>query len=84
MSTHAIRNRLLAELSAYGSGITPAGLHELVKATLSNTTLGDINQELTFLRDLGLADYTANRMSPDDRTLRQWTITTKGELALKK
>lgn len=84
MSTQAIRKRLLAELSAYGSGITAAGLLELVKANLSSTTLGDVVEELTWLRDFGLAAYTASELAPDDRALRQWTITTKGELMLKK
>lgn len=84
MSTLAIRKTILAELKAYAAGITPAGLLELVKAKLPQTTLGDIVEELGWLRDHGLAAFTASPLDPDDRALRQWTITTAGELTLKK
>ncbi|MCS6244657.1 MAG: hypothetical protein H2172_12460 [Opitutus sp.] len=84
MSPLVIRRTILAELAAYGSGLTPGGLLELVKLKLPATTLGDIADELSWLRDHQLAAYTANPLDADDRTLRQWTITTTGELVLKK
>lgn len=84
MSALAIRKTILAEMQAYGAGITPAGLLALVKAKLPQTTLGDIVEELGWLRDHELAAFTASPLDPDDRALRQWTITTAGELALKK
>lgn len=84
MSPLVIRKTILAELKAYGAGITPAGLLELVKTKLPSTTLGDIIEELGWLRDHELAAFTPSPLDPDERALRQWTITTAGELALKK
>lgn len=85
MSTLALRKTILAELQAYGgTGITPAGLLELVKLKLPATSLGDIIEELGWLRDHGMAAFTPSPLDPDARDLRQWTITTAGELALKK
>lgn len=84
MSPQVIRRTILAELASYGSGITPAGLLELVKVKLPQTTLGDIVEELSWLRDHSHVAYTASPLDPDDRALRQWTITTQGELTLKK
>jgi hypothetical protein len=79
-----LRKTLLAEMAAYGSGLTATGLLELVKTKLPRTTLGDVVEELTWLRDHELAAYIPAALDPDDRALRQWTITAAGELALKK
>jgi hypothetical protein len=84
MSPSVIRRTILAELLAYGSGITPGGLLELVKTKLPQTTLADIAEELCWLRDHQLVAFTTNRLDPDDRALRQYTITNEGELHLKK
>jgi hypothetical protein len=84
MSPMILRKTMLAELRAYGAGLTPTGLTALVQAKLPATTLADITEELVWLRDHGLAACTPSPLDPDDRALRQWTITTAGELALKK
>lgn len=84
MSPMILRKTLLAELQAYGAGITAAGLHALVRGKLPATTFGDVFEELVWLRDHQMAAYVESPLDPDDRALRQWTITTAGELALKK
>lgn len=84
MSSPVIRRALLREMSAYGSGLTAVGLLELVKIALPQTTLADVIEELSWLRDNQLANSVENSMAPGDRALRQWTITTAGELMLKK
>lgn len=84
MSASALRKIILAELKAYAGGLSPAGLLELVKIKLPQTALADINEQLGWLRDRDLAAFTDSSLDPDDRTQRQWSITTAGELALKK
>jgi hypothetical protein len=80
----ALRKTILAELSAYGSGLTASGLLELVKTKLPATTLADVRDGLEWLSNHELAAYIPAALDPDDRALRQWTITAAGELALKK
>jgi hypothetical protein len=47
---------------------------------LPGTTLADLRQELSWLRDRRLADYVPAPLDDDART---WTITTTGRAALK-
>ena len=84
MSPLVIRRAILTELHAYGSGLTPSGLHQLIKLNLPATALADISEELSWLRDRELIAYPPSPLDPEDRTLRQWTITTAGELTIKK
>lgn len=84
MSPLALRKTILAELRDYGTGLTAAGLLELVKTKLPATALADVVEALGWLRDHELAAFTTSKLDPEDRAMRQWTITTAGELALKK
>lgn len=84
MSTLALRRLILSELAAYGAGLSPAGLLELVRLKFSGAALADVNEALGWLRDHDLAAFVPNPLDPDDRALRQWTITQRGELFLKK
>jgi hypothetical protein len=84
MSPLVIRRAILNELKTYGSGLTPSGLHQLIKLSLPATALADVVEEITWLRDHELIVFTPSPLDADDRSLRQWTITTAGELILKK
>jgi hypothetical protein len=84
MSPIVIRRAILNELKTYGSGLTPSGLHQLIKLTLPATELTDIKEELSWLNNHELIAFTPSPLDADDRSLRQWTITTSGELVLKK
>lgn len=84
MSPLVIRRAILNELKTYGSGLTPSGLHQLIKLNLPATALADVVEELTWLRDHELIAFIPSPLDADDRSLRQWTITTAGELVLNK
>ena len=84
MSPLVIRRAILTELKTYGSGLTPSGLHQLIKLSLPATELADIKEELSWLNNHELIAFTPSPLDADDRALRQWTITTAGELVLKK
>lgn len=84
MSPLVIRRTILAELLAYGSGLTAAGLLELVRLKLPATTLADVIEQLVWLRDYQMVACIDSALDPADRALRQYTLTTAGELILKK
>lgn len=84
MNASAFRTLILQELEAYGDPMTPAGLLVLVQQKHARAALADVNETLGWLRDQELAAFVADKMAPDDRSLRRWTITTRGQLHLKK
>lgn len=84
MSPSILRKRILSELDAYAEPLTATGLAALVAAQFPDIRLGDILPELGVLRDQELVAFVADPLAPDDRALRQWTITTKGQLTLRR
>jgi hypothetical protein len=80
----ALRSLILAELQAYGAGLTLEGLHALVRQKLPATAQADVRDELGALRDAGFVAFADNPLAPGDAGLRQWTITQAGTLALRK
>lgn len=84
MANTALRSLLLRELSAYAAPISAGGLVQLARLSLSDVSLGDVKDALGALHDGGLVAYAEHPLAPEDRELRQWTITQKGALALKK
>lgn len=84
MSPLVIRKTILAELAAAPvEGLTQAGLLTLVALKLPGVTMADVADELSWLRDHGLAVFTAHPLDADNRELRNWAITTAGRNALK-
>lgn len=84
MANIAVRSQILAELAAYGAGITIEGLATLVRSKLPAAAQADVRDELGALRDLGFVAFVDHPQAPGDASLRQWTITQTGALALKK
>ncbi|OAM89332.1 hypothetical protein OH491_13590 [Termitidicoccus mucosus] len=81
MSPAVLRTTILAELAGAPHGtLTQEGLLTCVCQRLPGTTLADLRQELSWLRDRRLADYVPAPLDDDART---WTITTTGRAALK-